>query len=52
MSILVTNIDSDIGMKWEQENPITEVIGKSVYNHPLYVQTGLSGDPYDMRLYK
>ena len=39
-------------LTWNQENPIREVVGHSVYNRPLYIQTGLSGEPYDMRLYE
>jgi hypothetical protein len=43
--------------KWEQEKPIN-LLGSNqtsfyeVYNRPVYIQKGLSGEPYDMRLYR
>lgn len=39
------------GMQWKQDKPIREVVGHRVYNRPVYIQKGLSGEPYDMRLY-
>mmetsp|Transcript_37653 Transcript_37653/g.69184 ORF Transcript_37653/g.69184 Transcript_37653/m.69184 type:complete len:1210 (+) Transcript_37653:238-3867(+) len=46
-------IDPEKGMlEWEQENPIRQIEGHRVYNRPVYIQKGLSGEPYDMRLYK
>jgi len=43
--------DPVTGIKWEQDNPIRNT-GQRIYNRPVYIQEGLSGQPFDMRLYK
>eukprot|EP00986_Skeletonema_menzelii_P005908 scaffold2230_cov166-Skeletonema_menzelii.AAC.4 len=43
--------DKTRGMVWNMKNPI-RLVRHSVYNRPLFIQTGLTGEPYDMRLYK
>jgi len=46
-------IDPENGvLKWNQENPIKQINKHMVYNRPVYIQKGLSGEPYNMRLYK
>lgn len=44
-------LDETRGMVWKMENPIRQV-QHSVYNRPIYIQKGLTGEPYDMRLFK
>lgn len=44
-------------VEWKQENPIHLWSSggakmHKVYNRPVYIQKSLSGEPYDMRLYK
>jgi hypothetical protein len=44
-------LDDTRGMVWKMENPI-RLVRHSVYNRPIYIQKGLTGEPYDMRLFK
>jgi len=39
-------------MFWEQKNPIERIQDSNVYNRPVYIQRGLSGQPWDFRLFK
>ncbi|KAL9185555.1 hypothetical protein ACHAXT_003332 [Thalassiosira profunda] len=43
--------DSEGNILWQQENLIEDT-GHRIYNRPIYIQEGLSGEPYDLRLHK
>lgn len=53
---IISSKDSARGIQWEQKIPIRlwnndQSKFHKVYNRPVYIQKGLSGEPYDMRLY-